>query len=156
MHEIVTRHEGARPALVMTAKLDVPQIPTWIGGAFGTVAAEAARAGLAIAGPPFARYRPLDDTHTEFEVEAGFPVDRAEEPTGDARLITLPEGMVAATLHIGPYEEMGPAYEAINTWLEGQGAIAQGPPWEVYYSDPEQQPDPATWRTEIVQPYRLA
>ncbi len=28
--------------------------------------------------------------------------------------------------------------------------------WEVFFSDPATEPDPATWRTEIVQPYREA
>jgi effector-binding domain-containing protein len=34
------------------------------------------------------------------------------------------------------------------------GGEATGDAWEVYFSDPATQPDPATWRTEINQPYR--
>ena len=29
-------------------------------------------------------------------------------------------------------------------------------PWEVYFTDPASEPDPVTWRTEIIQPYRAA
>jgi hypothetical protein len=36
------------------------------------------------------------------------------------------------------------------------GGELAGNAWEVYLSDPSAQPDPATWRTEIVQPYRQA
>ena len=49
---------------------------------------------------------------------------------------------------------MVPAYEAIHEWLGEHELQPEGPAWEVYYSDPEVQPDSATWKTEIVQPYR--
>ena len=57
------------------------------------------------------------------------------------------------TGHTGPYGRMEPAYEAINTWLMEHGVEVEGPAWEVYHTDANEQPDPATWRTEIVQPY---
>ena len=46
---------------------------------------------------------------------------------------------------------MEPAYKALETWVNEHGAKA-GDPWEVYFSDPST--DPASWRTEIVQPFR--
>jgi effector-binding domain-containing protein len=49
---------------------------------------------------------------------------------------------------------MGPAYEALADWVERRGGELDGEAWEVYYSDPGEQPDPATWRTEVIQPYR--
>ena len=59
----------------------------------------------------------------------------------------------AAIWHIGPYDEMTTAYEALSYWITKQGAEADGPGWEIYYSDPQKEP-PSKWRTEIVQPYR--
>jgi effector-binding domain-containing protein len=50
---------------------------------------------------------------------------------------------------------MKPAYEAIETWITERGAYADGPAWEVYFTDPAEQPDPRTWRTEVVQPYAV-
>jgi effector-binding domain-containing protein len=67
----------------------------------------------------------------------------------------LPAGPVAVTVHIGPYDAMEPAYAALASWVSGRGGQLAGDPWEVYFSDPEQRPDPSTWRTEIVQPYRI-
>ena len=32
------------------------------------------------------------------------------------------------------------------------GVQPLGPMWEIYWSDPEAEPDPATWRTEILVP----
>ena len=43
---------------------------------------------------------------------------------------------------------------ALVSWIDAQGGTSAGDAWEVYLTDAEEQPDPATWRTEIVQPYR--
>ena len=70
------------------------------------------------------------------------------------RAVTLPGGPAATTVHIGPYDDMVAGYRAVAGWITDHGGEAVGDPWEVYFSDPTTQPDPATWRTEIVQPYR--
>jgi effector-binding domain-containing protein len=57
--------------------------------------------------------------------------------------------------YIGPYDAMEPAYTALASWVSDRGGEPTGDAWEIYSSDPEQQPDPRTWRTEIVQPYRV-
>ena len=89
-----------------------------------------------------------------FEVEAGFPVTPAIPGEGELEASMLPGGEAAATTHIGPYDAMRPTYEAITEWLGEHDAVPAGAPWEVYLSDPDDQPDPATWRTDIIQPYR--
>jgi effector-binding domain-containing protein len=47
---------------------------------------------------------------------------------------------------------MAPAYEAPASWVSSHGGEPAGGLWQVYFSDPASEPDPATWRTEIVQP----
>jgi effector-binding domain-containing protein len=51
---------------------------------------------------------------------------------------------------------MMPAYQAIEAWVTEHNGVIDGPPWEVYYTDPNVQPDPNSWRTEIIQPYRIS
>lgn len=139
-----------RPTVVMREKVTVADMPAFFGRTYGLVAGAIHRAGGQIAGAPFARYRMIADG--EFEVEAGFPVVAPVKVDGQAEASSLPGGPVVATWHVGPYSAMEPAYEALDTWLEQQGATATSPPWEVYYSEPTD--DPSTWRTEIVQPCR--
>jgi effector-binding domain-containing protein len=102
---------------------------------------------------PFARFRMLDDVLCE--VEAGFPVSTPVDGDGDITASTLPGGTAAVVAYFGPYDEMKPAYKAIETWVADRGAEPDGPAWEVYFTDPAEQPDPKTWKTEIVQPYTL-
>ena len=37
-------------------------------------------------------------------------------------------------------------------WLGKNGKLVTGAMWEVYESDPEQEPDPAKWRTWVYFP----
>ena len=62
----------------------------------------------------------------------------------------------AVTIHTCPYDAMRPAYQALVSWVSEHGGELAGDPWEVYFSDPSTEPDPATWRTQIIQPYRRA
>ncbi len=67
---------------------------------------------------------------------------------------TLPGGPAAVLTYIGPYDEMEAAYAALAEWVARSGGEPTGDPWEVYFSDPAQEPDPRRWRTEIVMPFR--
>jgi effector-binding domain-containing protein len=157
MYEVTARELVAQPTLVVIGKARAADIREFLGRAFGATAQHIQRSGLDFAGPPFARYRALDSEFSEFEIEAGFPVDRPGEGEADITPLTLPAGPVAVVVHFGAYDQMAPAYLAIARWMEEHGAEAEGAAWEVYFSDPEEEgPDPSTWRTGIVQPYKPA
>lgn len=153
-YDIRTSNVPEQPVAVEQATLTVSEIGPWIGTAYGAVAGVLAAQGLQPAGPPFARYHQLGDEL--FQVEAGFPTPRPITPSGQVQPSTLPGGPVAETTHIGPYDGLRPAYEALHAWIAEQGGVPASDPWEVYYTDPNTQPDPSTWRTVVVQPYRNA
>ena len=151
-YEVRAETREEQPTAACSTTLAVPEIPPWLARTYGAVAGALDTQGSRPVGPPFARFHPIPGER--FEVEAGFPVAGAVAPRGDVRPSSLPGGAVATTMHVGPYDAMEPAYAALASWVaEHEGEIA-GDAWEVYLSDPEQEPDPATWRTEIVQPYR--
>jgi effector-binding domain-containing protein len=67
---------------------------------------------------------------------------------------SLPAGPAAVTTHHGPYENLTLAYNAVTDWLRQQDLEAAGPHWEIYYTNSAEQPDPATWRTDLAVPYQ--
>lgn len=140
-----------QPTAVLRTSLAVADIPAFLGRAYMATSATLAKAEAGPAGPPFARYHVVGDGR--FEVEAGFPATKPIAPDGEVQPGTLPGGDVATTMYIGPYEGMEPAYAALNSWIAERGEPA-GDPWEIYYDDPDDVPDPASWRTRIVAPYR--
>lgn len=50
--------------------------------------------------------------------------------------MTLPGGPWAATLHVGPYEELPLAYTAVLEHVRAPGQQAKGPVTETYLTDP--------------------
>ena len=60
-----------------------------------------------------------------------------------------PATLVATTVHRGPYDEEGPAYQTVDAWVQEHGHASAGPAREVYLTDPDETPDPADYLTEI-------
>jgi effector-binding domain-containing protein len=152
MYTVEQRVLRERPVAVVRGKARLEEMSAFLGHAYGTVAGYLERLDLPIAGMPYARCRHLGDG--DFEIEAGFPVPVAIEPEGEVEPSILPGGTAVATWHVGPYQRLGAAYEALMAWVADHDGELLGPAWEVYYTDPNEQPDPETWRTEVVQPYR--
>ncbi|EHR52505.1 transcriptional regulator, effector-binding domain/component [Saccharomonospora marina XMU15] len=142
-----------QPTLVARATLFVDEIGPWLGQAYQRIAEVIAGSDSYPIGPPFARYRMLDDDR--FDIEAGFPIPAPVEGRGDVHASALPGGPAAITVHVGGYDEMEPAYEALASWVADHGGELAGDAWENYLTNPEEEPDPGSWRTEIVQPYRV-
>ena len=91
-------------------------------------------------GPPFCRIE-IDDE--EFLLEVGFPVERPVEASGRIVASSLPGGLVATVMNVGPYDSVPAAYWAIEAWLGEHGYEPTGAPWESYLDGPEV-PNPRT------------
>lgn len=138
--EITVQEHPAQPAAVVRTELPVEEIPAFLGGAFGEVIGALSAGGLSPAGPPFARYRPVDGG---FAVEAGVPSSGVVAPSGRVVATTLPGGPVATTLYRGDYGGVGAAYDAVTAWMGEHGWTPTGAPWEAYLDGPEV-PEPRT------------
>lgn len=112
------------------------------------------RAGVKPAGPPFTRYHGYVDNRAD--IEGGMPV--AEALPGEGRITAgeLPGGSVVTTIHMGPYEKLPEAHDALHVWMREQNKEAAGPQWEFYLTDPGQEPDPYKRKTELVWPIKDA
>ena len=153
MYEIESRILKSQPTLTMHGLVENEDIDAWLQKAYRAVERTAHLRHAHLAGPPYARYRSIDENASKFEVEAGFPVMLSFEGEDGVVASMLPEGPAAVTVHFGPCEAIEPAYAAIEAWLAQQGAAAVGPAWEVYFSGVGSETDPATQTTEIYQPY---
>jgi effector-binding domain-containing protein len=73
------------------------------------------------------------------EVDFGVEVARSFEGEGEIRFTHAPAGEVASTLHVGPYETLNLAHDAIHAWCEANGRAIGGASWEIY-GDPTDEP----------------
>jgi len=84
----------------------------------------------------------LDDVP---HVEVGVLYD-GPPPAGPVVPSELSGGRVAATVHRGPYAELGAAHDAVRRWCASQGLVTAGPRWEVYGPHHD---DPARLEVEV-------
>jgi len=74
---------------------------------------------------PSSRQSPMD-------VDFGVEVTRHFERAGEVFCTQTPAGRVATALHIGPYDRMSEAHDAIHTWAAKNRVTFAGQSWEIY------------------------
>jgi effector-binding domain-containing protein len=139
-----------RPTAVVRERVRTSELAAFFGTAFGVVARVVTARGAQITGPPFGYYREMPQEWVD--VEAGFPVAAPIEPLGRVVPGTLPAGRAAEATHVGPYAALPVTYGAVATAIAATGQQPAAGLWEFYLSDPQREPDPATWRTTVVWP----
>ena len=141
----------AQATVVIRSSMPAAQLPAWLAGVYAELNRYLAQRGSRTAGPPFARHVLRGDV---VDVEAGFPVPGPVPGMGRVTASRLPGGSAAVAVHYGRYPDLALAYRAVPSWLTERGLEAAGPHWDVYYTNLAAQPDDATWRTDVVSPYR--
>jgi effector-binding domain-containing protein len=105
--------------------------------------------GIGRAGPLIALYHDYREDHVDMEV--AIPVAGPAEGEGQIEARELPGGRAAVVVHEGSYDMIGPVHEALDSFAHERGGHG-GTPREVYVVGPGDDPDPASWRTEVVYP----
>jgi effector-binding domain-containing protein len=131
-------------------------VPDFMSDALSLVAAALGEAGLAPAGPPFARYFSMSaeglDVAAGFPVAHPFPVAEPFQGEGVVHPGELPAGPAAVATFVGPYEGLEAAWIGLRRGIEELGRTRVDDPWEVYLVGPGSGVDEAEWRTELVWP----
>jgi effector-binding domain-containing protein len=140
-----------RLTLVKRAHVAPDELGGWLHRAYQELFAYIAERDVPVTGPPFGRYASNDG----IIVEAGIPIAAPIPVSGDLVLSSLPATDAATTCHVGPYERLLDASDALEKWIHDHGYERKGPYWEVYVSDPESSHDPETLQTVVIMPYRL-
>jgi AraC family transcriptional regulator len=108
---------------------------------------------IKIAGAPLAIYHFWSDTL--IDIELGIPVaDSTIKGNAKVQLHKINKGKVITALHIGPYERLPETYFSINEWIKKNNKYPIGPPWEVYITDPANEPNPEKWKTAVFFPIK--
>jgi effector-binding domain-containing protein len=153
-YEVTTRELAPQPMISIRTHTPIAKMPEVFGQAFGEMFGYLGEIGVGPAGAPFAVYHDTEMKEDDVDVEICVPVAEQVGSRGQVSASELPGGLAACTLHVGPYSEVGPAYQALMTWIQEHGHEIAGPSHEVYLVSFGQTQDPAQFRTEIVFPIR--
>ena len=151
MHYIVTVEQlPEQPILSIRDQRPIGAITEFMGEAFGALYRHLGMLRGSTSGPPFAIYHAFGpDT---MDAEICVPVEGTYPVTGRIQARILPATQVARTVHIGPYDDLGAAYEAVTAWVSTHPFEASGPVQERYQTGPGDGASAATYRTEVEQP----
>jgi effector-binding domain-containing protein len=137
-------------AAIVRVDVPLPELPDAIGRALREVHEQMVAAGVDLAGPPFTRYPSVEPPR--ITAECGFPVMRPAPAVGRVEPAQIPGGRVASMIHLGAYDTIDQTYDHLQRLLDAAALHAAGPMWEVYWTDPDMEPDISRWRTEIIVP----
>jgi GyrI-like small molecule binding protein len=72
--------------------------------------------------------RRYDAMTVDFGVQVARPFDRC----GNVQCVETPSGEVASTVHVGPYDQLKEAHDAIHAWCAAHGRTIAQASWETY------------------------
>lgn len=144
------KEKQSQPVASVRVKCKPADIGATLATVYPEIGAHLNAIGSRMTGLPFSRYHAF--TADEVDVEAGFPVAKPIAEKGRIKNGELPAGKVVQAWHVGPYEKLSDAHEALRAHLAKKGLKARGGLWEVYWTDPGMVPDSAKWRTQLFAP----
>lgn len=146
-----------QPYMGIRSQVPMTELPTVIPQSLGETFAWLRTEGIEPVGPPFIRYHVID-MDSKLDVELGVPV--ANAPAGNGRVAAgvLPSGRYASLVYTGIDNGIA-ANGALLDWGAEKGLTwdqwdtdkgdAFGSRLESFITDPDDEPDPAKWDTEV-------
>jgi effector-binding domain-containing protein len=150
MTEIAVTDRSAQDTAVVRERVPVDELPQFFGRALHQAMTFLQAQGHHPVGPPIALYHGMPDGSVD--VEAGFPVEAPITPGEGVTPGRLPGGRIVEAVHVGPYDAMEATYGEVMAWMSERRLTPAEEMWEVYLTDPDARPDPATWETRICWP----
>ena len=134
------KEQAVQPTLTIRATTPVQGLSELLGRAYGAVAQHLGEMGEQPVGPPFVAYYNMDMQN--LDVEVGFASAKKLPGKGEIQASEIPGGKFASVLYTGPYDQCGPAYEALTRFVKDTGHEATGVAYEFYLNDPQHTPPP--------------
>jgi len=143
--EVTYRRTSPIEVAAVRATVDHDAVLEWYADAM------AALAPVSRTGPPGGLYD--HELFTDGRGEATVYVPTDDLPTGQSvQQLVLPARQVAVLVHTGPHDDIDVSYATLGSHVAEHGVGTDGPVQEVYLVGPSDNPDPASWRTELAWP----
>ena len=145
--DLLVKEIESQPMLSIRAQTVFENIGPEMGKLFPRIMGYITKIGAKPAGMPLALYHHFGSDGVD--MECAIPMAHPVEGSGDIVTGNTPSGKVAVATYIGPYTRLMEAYDALEEWMKAEGLTPNGPPWEVYVTDPGAEPDSSKWQTDV-------
>jgi DNA-binding transcriptional MerR regulator len=153
-YEVRVKHVPTQRILYIRAAASLSEMDTTMPAALRELYSYLERVGLHAAGPAFCAYPYPEASAGDFAADACVPLDTPVQGEGRIQALELPAGPIAWTVHVGPYEELPLAFEAVLSWIYERGHDITGPLREMYRVGPGSGQAPDGYVTEVAWPIR--
>lgn len=150
-HEFVEKSLPATRLAQLSASVEtVRDIGPTVGALFSRLGEAMGASGTRPSGPAMATYA-VEPGRVGVGISVGWPTARTDVGAEGVEVVDLPLVERALTLvHHGPMDDVGAAWQALETEVERRGLDTAGPGRELYLDTPEG--DAGAWVTELQQP----
>lgn len=144
---------NSMPAISITDSVTAEEYGPFMESSYGMLYMYAIRNEVEFQGHPYTVYHHWDP-EGKILMEVSLPLAEAIPGEDPIKSVMSPGGKAVRAVHRGAYEDIGPAHEAIAKYIEVLELEMTGSPWEVYITDPSQEPDTAKWETVVYYPIK--
>ena len=149
-YEIALREVPEQPIVSIRERVSESDMPGFIGRCYGQLYSRLGSFGVTPSGPPMVIYHAFGPDLIDAEVCV--PVDMVVPTPAPFVSRALPATHVASTLHVGPYNELGKAYDALNEWITQHEYQASDPVYVRYLTQPGRNVPESEYQTIIEMP----
>jgi effector-binding domain-containing protein len=150
--EIVVESVTARPLAAVRRRIRIGEVSsTWRPPLDQVWAFLRRHPGLRRDGHNIFLYHHPARREDPMDVDFGVEVTGPFESEGEVAFTETPAGTVASAVHVGPYDMLREAHDAIHAWSVAEGRSFAGASWEIY-GDPTD--DPTSLEVRVI--YLLA
>lgn len=150
--EVTIEEVTGMAAIAMEVSVPPEKIADAMGSSFGRLMQYCGEQNVEIAGPPFSIWYEWEGDIMVFD--CALPVSEPLKPVKGIKPITTYSGKVVTVEHHGPYETTQYSWEKLGKYIAENNMETNGDPWEVYITDPGQEPDPSKWVTKLYWPVK--
>ncbi|MEZ5198874.1 MAG: GyrI-like domain-containing protein [Bacteroidales bacterium] len=150
--EITVREVKQMNALAIRSECTADNIANEMGMAFGAIMQYIDEGGANIAGAPFSIWYKWEDEIMVFD--NAIPVNSKMKGNDKINPIVTYQGKVANVSHTGDYSTTQYSWLALEEYVKANGYETNGDPWETYITDPQNEPNPNNWVTELNWPIK--
>lgn len=130
-----------RRVLSRHAVVEQKDLASALGRTFGDLYAQIGAAGIEPDGPPFVTYNEGTEAGLHWDIDICAPISAPIKPPAGFAYNEVPASKVVTLLHIGPYQSLSVAHDAMERYVAGHGLTFAGPPREFYLSEADVAPD---------------
>ncbi|NND94776.1 MAG: hypothetical protein HKN45_07895 [Flavobacteriales bacterium] len=138
-----------RSFILKRATIALSDMKTFYASNLGNIYTAIGVSGREPAGQPCGIYYTWDEETGTSDMCAAIPVSDKNLKIEGFETVTLPSSRVVKVPYYGDYTGLSDVHLAIDDYIKANGLTQDGPVIEEYITDPETEPDPSKWLTNI-------